>query len=162
MLEVVAAAAMLTTVMAAVMVLIRTSYSAWEAHEQDIERTETLYGALRHFTRQARQANSVTAISNATDIEGSITFVMVDGDSHTWSRAANDIVSYSVSGSTTVNEDLAINITELVFTGYLADGVTQSTDPASIQVVECMAKTTLLHGAGETRTATCRAWLRAW
>ena len=56
MLELIVATAMLTTVMASIVGLVRTSYSAWESHERDLERQKTSsrrYGTLSDkFGRQ--------------------------------------------------------------------------------------------------------------
>ena len=41
-------------------------------------------------------------------------------------------------------------------------GVTPTDVTDDIQVVRCTVQVTLPHGGGETRTITCRAWLRSW
>lgn len=159
MLELIVATAMLTTVMTSVVVLVRTSYTAWELHEQDLERMENAYATLRHIVRNARQAESVVAISDPSDITGQLTLLMPSGESRIWQRQEDDIVYYGIGSAT---DPLATFINELTFIGYQADGVTQTTIPDKVQLIECRVKTVLPHCAGEDRIVRCKAWLRSW
>ena len=159
MLELIVATAMLATVMTSVIALVRTSHTAWEAHEQDFERLENAYATLRHIVRRVRQAESVVMISAPSNIAGQLTLLMPTGESQTWQRKADNIVYFGVGAT---SDRLATFINELRFTGYKADGVTQTTNVNEIQLVECRAKTVLQHGAGEDRIVRCRAWLRTW
>ncbi|HWL72562.1 MAG TPA: hypothetical protein VNQ74_01660, partial [Burkholderiaceae bacterium] len=59
------ATAMMATLMASIVVVMRTGYTTWNAQEADIDALENGYGVLRHFVQQMRQADAVTAISAA-------------------------------------------------------------------------------------------------
>ena len=61
----------------------------------------------------------------------------------------------------TSNQLLAKDIDTLTFTGYEADGVTQTTVVNDIQVVKCTVKSRC-RGRRRTRTVSCRAWIRSW
>ena len=154
-----AATAIMSTVTAAVVVVMNTGYSAWIAQESDIDVLENGYGALRHFARQLRQSTSVTAITAAGNTTGSLSFTTATGAVCTIARNAASDVYYN---NGTSNQLLAKSINAMTFTGYKADGVTATTTIADIQVVQCQVEITLPRGAGITRTLTTRAWLRSW
>jgi hypothetical protein len=142
LLEMMAATAIMATLTVSVVVVMRSGY-----------------GVLRHVVTQMRQASSVSAITAANNIAGSLTFTTPTSVNKTWTRnATNDV--YFNNG--TSNQLLAKNINSLTFTGYKADGVTATTTVADIQVVQCQLQITLPRGAGVTRTLTTRAWVRTW
>jgi hypothetical protein len=154
-----AATAIMATITASVVVVMRSGYAVWKAQEADIDVLENGYGVLRHFVRQMRQATAVTAITASNNPLGSLSFNTPAGATPTWARnASNDV--YFNNG--TSNQLLAKNINSLTFTGYKADGVTATTTVGEIQVVQCQVQITLPRGAGVTRTLTTRAWVRSW
>jgi hypothetical protein len=154
-----AATAIMATLMTSVVVVMRSAYTTWNAQEADIDVLENGYGVVRHFVQQMRQADSVTAITLPANTLGSLTFVTSTGAARTWARnASNDV--YFNNG--TSNQLLAKNINSLTFTGYEADGITATTVVDDIQVVTCTAQITLPRGAGVTRTISGRAWIRSW
>jgi type II secretory pathway pseudopilin PulG len=159
LLEMMAATAIMSTLTAAVVVVMNTGFSAWKAQEADIDVLENGYGVLRHVARQLRQSTSVTAITAANNTTGSLSFIMSSGAASTIARNASSDVYYN---NGTSNQLLAKNINSMTFTGYKADGVTATTTVADIQVVQCQVQITLPRGAGVTRTLTTRAWLRSW
>jgi type II secretory pathway pseudopilin PulG len=159
LLEMMAATAIMATLTVSVVVVMRSGYAVWNAQEADIDVLENGYGVLRHVVTQMRQASSVSAITAANNIAGSLTFTTPTSVNKTWTRnATNDV--YFNNG--TSNQLLAKNINSLTFTGYKADGVTATTTVADIQVVQCQLQITLPRGAGVTRTLTTRAWVRTW
>lgn len=159
LLEMMAATAIMATITASVVVVMRSGYAVWNAQEADIDILENGYGVLRHVVTQMRQATSVTAITASNNTQGSLSFTTSTGVTRTWARnVASDV--YFNNG--TYNQLLAKNINSLTFTGYKADGSTVTATPAEIQVVECRAQITLPRGAGVTRTLTTRAWIRSW
>jgi prepilin-type N-terminal cleavage/methylation domain-containing protein len=160
LLEMMVATAMMATLMTSVVVVMRSGYAVWNAQEADIDVLENGYGVLRHFVQQLRQADSVSTISAASDTTGDLSFLTVSGTTRTWSHNGAPEEVYFNNG--TSNQLLANKIDTLTFTAYEADGVTQTTNVADIQVVKCTVQVTLPQGGGVTRTISCRAWVRTW
>ena len=159
LLEMMAATAIMATITASVVVVMRSGYAVWNAQEADIDILENGYGVLRHFVTQMRQASTVSTITASNNTLGSLSFTTSTGATCTWTRnATNDV--YFNNG--TSNQLLAKNINTLTFTGYEADGITATTTVGDIQVVQCQVQITLPRGAGVTRTLTTRAWIRTW
>jgi hypothetical protein len=159
LLEMMAATAIMATVTASVVVVMRTGYAAWNAQESDIDVLENGYGVMRHFVRQMRQATAVTAITASGNTLGSLSFTTPAGATCTVARNASNEIYYN---NGTSNQLLATGITLMTFTGYKADGVTTTTNVADIQVVQCQVQVVLTRGAGVTRTLTTQAWVRSW
>jgi hypothetical protein len=154
-----AATAIMSTVTAAVVVVMNTGFSAWKAQEADIDVLENGYGVLRHVARQLRQSTNISAITAASNTTGSLSFTMATGAACMIARNSSSDVYYN---NGTGNQLLAKSIDSMTFTGYKADGVTATTTLSDIQVVQCQVQITLPRGAGVTRTLTTRAWLRSW
>jgi hypothetical protein len=154
-----AATAIMSTVTAAVVVVMNTGFSAWKAQEADIDVLENGYGVLRHVARQLRQSTNVSAISAASNTTGSLSFTMASGAACTIARNSSSDVYYN---NGTSNQLLAKSIDSMTFTGYKADGVTATTTVTDIQIVQCQVQITLPRGAGVSRTLSTRAWLRSW
>jgi hypothetical protein len=160
LLEMMTATTIMATLMATVVVVVRSGYAAWNAQEADIDRLENGYGVLRHVAQQLRQSVSVTAISAPASTTGSLTFLPATGAIRTWSYNSGSSEVYFNNGSS--NQVLAKTIGSLNFVGYEADGVTATTAVDDIQVVKCTVTVTLPRGSGVTRTLSCRAWIRSW
>ncbi|HEX4413137.1 MAG TPA: prepilin-type N-terminal cleavage/methylation domain-containing protein [Lacipirellulaceae bacterium] len=159
LLEMMAATAIMATITASVVVVMRSGYAIWNAQEADIDVLENGYGVLRHFFTQMRQATSITAISASNNTQGSLSFTTSSGVTRIWARDASSNVYFN---NGTLNQLLAKNILSLTFTGYKADGVTTTTTVSDIQVVQCQVQIILPRGAGVTRTLTSKAWVRCW
>lgn len=160
LLEMMVATAIMATLMASVVVVIRTGYATWNAQEADIDVLENAYGVLRHVSQQLRQATGVSTITAPGNTSGSLTIVPASGAVRTWSHnAGTKQVSFNNGSSTGL---LAKSINTITFTGYKADGITQTTTVADIQAVRCAVQVTLPHGGGVTRTVSCQAWIRSW
>jgi hypothetical protein len=157
LLEMMVATAMMATLMASVVVVMRSGYAVWNAREADIEILENGYGVLRHFAQQMRQAESVTAISAASDTTGDLSILTALGTTRSWSH--NGVPQQVLFNVGSGNQLLAKDITTLTFVGYEADGTSQTTVVSDIQAVKCTVQMTL---AGATRTISCRAWIRSW
>jgi type II secretory pathway pseudopilin PulG len=160
LLEMMTATTIMATLMATVVVVVRSGYATWNAQEADIDRLENAYGVLRHIAQQLRQANSVTAISAAASTNGSMSFLPASGATRTWSY--NSGTSEVNFNNGTSNQALAKTINSLNFVGYKADGVTATTTVDDIQMVKCTVSVTLPRGGGVTKTVSCRAWIRSW
>jgi prepilin-type N-terminal cleavage/methylation domain-containing protein len=160
LLEMMVATTIMATLMASVVVVMRSGYAVWNAEQADIDALENAYAVLRHFVQQMRQADSVTAISAPSDTSGDLSFLTATGATRSWTHngAPKEIYFDNGAGSGL----LANGIDTLTFTGYEADGVTETTVVNDIQVVECAVQVTLPQGAGVTRTVSCHAWIRSW
>jgi hypothetical protein len=158
--EMMTATAMMATLMASVVVVMRSGYASWNAQEADIDVLENAYGVLRHFVQQLRQADSITAISAPSDTTGDLSFLTVTGTTRSWSHNGGPQQVFFNNG--TANQLLARNIDALSFTAYEADGVTETTFVNDIQLVKCTVQVTLPRGGGQTRTVSGRAWVRSW
>ena len=134
LLEMMTATTIMATLMATVVVVVRSGYAAWNAQEADIDRLENGYGVLRHVAQQLRQADSVTAISAPASTTGSLSFLPATGATRTWSYNSGTSEVYFNNG--TSNQVLAKTIDTLNFVGYEADGVTPTTTVDDIQVRE--------------------------
>jgi hypothetical protein len=154
------ATTIMATLMASVVVVMRSGFEVWNAQEADIDALENAYSVLRHFVQQMRQADSVTAISAPSDTTGDLSFLTASGATRTWSHSGAPKEITFNNGVT--SGLLAKGIDTLTFTGYEADGVTQTTVVNEIQVVNCAVQVTLPRGGGVTRTVSCRAWIRTW
>lgn len=159
LLEVLAAATLMATLMASSMVVLRGSYTAWLTHEADLERLESAYALLRHVTRDIRQAQAVASISDATSPSGSLELLMADGSSFHWEH--QPLTNEVLFGMTTPTSLLADNIDEFTLIGYDADEVATAVI-GDIRSVRCEVTVTLPNSASTTRTVSCTAWLRSW
>ncbi|MEM6331572.1 MAG: prepilin-type N-terminal cleavage/methylation domain-containing protein [Planctomycetota bacterium] len=159
LIELLAAVAITGTLMASSMVVIRSSYAAWQAHEGDLERTEAAYAVLRHIVRGIRQADGVASVTAASDTTGKLELVTAGGSNVYWEHTGTGDGVVVYNGTTGV---LAMGIDQLSFTAYEADGATATTTADDIQLIRCTAKVTLPRGAGQTRTVTSYGWIRSW
>lgn len=157
LIEMVAATVIMATVMASVVVLVRSGYGVWNAYEQDIDINENAYGLLRHVVRQLRQAEAITAISGPSDTAGYLSFTTPSGTINTWTTSGNQVMFNNGSG----DQLLAKSIDGLTFIGYDAAG-NQTTTPEDIQKVRCIAQVTLTQGGGTSKTDSTTAWIRSW
>jgi prepilin-type N-terminal cleavage/methylation domain-containing protein len=160
LLEMMIATTIMAALMTSVVVVLRSGYAVWNAQEADIDTLENGYAVLRHFVQQMRQAESVAAISAPSDTTGDLSFVTATGLTRSWSH--NGALKEITFNNGVSSGLLARSIDALTFTGYEADGVTQTTVVDDIQVVKCAVQVTLPQGAGVTRTVSCQAWLRSW
>jgi prepilin-type N-terminal cleavage/methylation domain-containing protein len=160
LLEMMVATTIMAMLMTSVVVIVRSGYAVWNAQEQDIAIANNANAVLRHFVRELRQGVGVTAISAASSTSGNLSFITASGTTKSWSHNSGAAqVSFNNGTSAQV---LAPTITELNFIGYEADGVTQTTVVDDIQIVKCSVKVTMTQGGGQTRTVSCRAWVRSW
>jgi len=161
LMELIVTTAMLATLSASCMVIVRTSYTAWNRHEDDLAQRQQGLVVLQHIIRHTRQAASVIAISPSTETSGSISMLDAAGNILVWQHnAGTKEVRFGITTATNV---LATNIEELGFVAFKADGTTPTTDPGLIHVVQCTTKINITRPAGtETIATSNRAWLRAW
>src|SRR6476661_8293418 len=86
LLEMMAATAIMATLTASVVVVMRSGYAVWNAQEADIDILENGYGVLRHFVTQMRQATAITAITASNNTAGSLSFMTSSNVTRTWAR----------------------------------------------------------------------------
>ena len=88
LLELVIAMTLLSVVMTATTVVLRTARQAWEAHEADHVRIRTAHSAVRHIIRQVRDAAEVVSVTNSRKVSSTLSVRMNDGDQLTWKHDA--------------------------------------------------------------------------
>ena len=151
---------MLATVATAVSVVVRGAHAAWEAQENDYHRLEAAHAVVLHVVRGIRQATAVTAVTDPSEVAGSLSLLMPTGDTHVWDRdSGTDEVNFGVSAASDL---LAEGITALTFTAYEADGVTPTTTVDDVHSIKCQVTVQLTQGGGTARSVSCWAWLRSW
>lgn len=160
LLELILATTLLSTLVAATGIVLRTGHAAWEANNADAVRIASANAVLRHVARRVRQAQAVTNISSVGDASGTLSLSMPTLETYVWDHDdVGDLVSFGVS---TADSVLAEEITELSFTGYEADGVTQTAVADDIHSVKCQVSVQLPRDTGGARSVSCMAWLRSW
>lgn len=158
LLEMMASTTIMAAVMGAVVVVVQSSYSCWNAHESDLDIEENAYAVLNHFVREMRQATAITDISAANNNAGTLSIKNASGTTESWALSGTTVTFDNGSGA----QNLATSINQLNFVGYQPDGVTATTTVANIQMIKCTVQVTLSHGAGVTRTVSTTAWVRSW
>lgn len=161
LLELMATTAIMAVLTTSTVVLMRTSYTAWNRHEDDHSQREAGVRVLRHIARQTRQMKGAVAISAASDNSGSLSLLASDGRVLVWDHdSATDQVLF---GETVATDVLATDIEELTFVGLKVDGTTPTVDPGLIHSIDCTTKVILTRPTGPVIvTSSCQAWLRAW
>jgi prepilin-type N-terminal cleavage/methylation domain-containing protein len=158
LLELVIATAIMAAVVTAAASLLRTSQSVWAAHDGDAAKLDAAHATALHIVRQLRQCTSISAITPAAQTDGSISAVNGSGQTIVWSRVGSQ-VRYGVTTATNVLSD---GISQLRFTGFMADGTTTTTTVGDIQSVLVTVVVTLDRDTNATKTISSRVWLRAW
>lgn len=161
LLELIITTAMLAGLTTSCMVVVRTSYTAWNRHEDDHALRQAGLDVLNHIVRTVRQARAVEDISLASDNSGTLTVLDVNGNLLVWDHdAGSKEVRYGITSASNL---LATNIEELTFVGYKLDGLTTTTESGLIHSIECTSKVNVTRPSGpQTISTSCRAWLRAW
>lgn len=157
LLEVMTATMISAAMMTSSVVLLRSNYAAWQAHEADIDRSANAAAVLRHLVQHVRQAVGVTAITAASNTSGSLAIALADGTLLTWAHSGSSVTLAVNSG---ITQPLASDIQTLRFVGYEADGLTTTVTPGDIQTIRVTLTT--LQPAGGTRTYSSCAWVRSW
>lgn len=160
MLELIIATTLMTTLVVAVGVVVRTGRTAWDAQQGDAERIAAANNAVRHVVRRIRQAQAVAHITAPSETSGTLSLLMPLGEVLVWRHdAASRVVYFGVGSADSV---LAEEILNLSFVGYKADAITQTTANREIQSVRCQVRVQLPRETGGDRTVSCWGWLRAW
>ena len=133
LLEVLIATAMLATIVTSVTVVLRTNIDLWQDYQVSQINHDSAHGVMRHLIRQIRQCNSVVAISGSSDDTGTLELLMSDGTKYVWNADGSDVYY----GEETASTILGNGIAALTFTGYEADGTTETSDITKIQLIRC-------------------------
>ena len=165
LLELIVSTAMLAALSTSCMVIVGTSYTAWQRHEDDHSQRQSGLAVLQHIARKVRQAKEVTAITASNDYSGSLSLLDVDGNVLVWEH--DDSTNEVLYGIGTATEVLATGIENLKFIGVGPDGNSTTTEPELIHVVECTAQVSLARPVGTPGgdvavVTSIRAWIRAW
>ena len=160
LLEMMIASTLLTAVVAAVGIVLRTGHVAWRAQCADAERIASAHATLRHITRSARQAQSVAAISGPNDTSGALSLLMPSGETYAWAHDSR--TGQVLFGVGKADELLAEGIAELRFVGYAGDGTTETSVPEEIRSVKSTVRVELPRQANGSRTVSCHVWVRSW
>lgn len=161
LLELTVTMTMLAIISTASMSLVRTSYTAWNRHDDDLSQRREALALQRHLSRHIRQATSVMEMSNSSDVSGNISLLMSTGDIYVWDHnATTKQVLFGVGSATSV---LAQGIEELSFTGFGADGTSEVTDVGLIHAITPTLEYNLERPAGTVSyTTSCQSWIRSW
>ena len=157
LLEVMTAVSLSATLMASSFVVLRSSYTAWQAHESDLDAAATPAAVLRHLRQHTRQAFAVTSISSAVDTSGHLAIQRTDGSTLRWEHSGTQVTLQLASDTP---QPLADGVVALTMVGYEADGVTPTTEPSDVQTVQATVTASLPDGG--TRTVSSYTWVRAW
>ncbi len=158
LLELVLSTSMMALLLVPVVGLLKTSHNVWEAYESDHTRLDSLQATTRHLMRRLRDTNEIVSLSAPESTAGAISVRQSGGLVETWWRMG-DQVWYHRNGTTSL---LANDIAALSFVGFEKDGVTPTTDPRRVQIVEVIAKVQLDRENHSEKTSRCRVWLRPW
>lgn len=155
LLELVIASTLLTGVVAAVSVVMRTGYTTWSARDGDLQKIEAAQATVRHLVRSIRQAKGVISLSGT-----SLRLAMPGGQTRAWSYdSSTGTVNFGIP---TASSLLADGLSGFSLTGYRADGVTVTTAPARVQLIKVQTQVMLPRDAGGSRTISCLAWVRSF
>ena len=161
LLELTVTVAILAMVSTATMGLVRTSYTAWNRHDDDQSQRREALALLKHLSRHVRQSQAVMAISGSSDASGNLSLLMSTGDIYVWEH--NSSTKEVTFGIGTADSLLATGIEEFTVAGMGADGTTEETDVGLVHSVEATAKFNLTRPTGTVlETNSSRAWLRSW
>jgi hypothetical protein len=157
LLELIMATTLMTTMVATVGVVLRTGHMTWQAQQGDAVQIRTAHATLRHIVRRVRQARAVLDLNTAS---GKLQVLMPSGEELSW-RLQGDELSFGIDTNNPMDL-LSTGITQLILTGYEADGTTETEILDDIHSIKCQVSVELPRETNATRTVSCRAWLRAW
>ena len=164
LLEMIIAMTLLSLVMSAVSVVLRTGREAWDAHESDSVRLRTAHASVRHIVRSAREASEILNITTGVTSNARLTIRLTDGDTLTWQhdsrRKTISLTQTSVSSTPAI---IAENVETLEFVPYRIDGgVFTSNLIDRAQEIEVRVGVLLPRETPVLRQATARVWLRSF
>lgn len=164
LLELVIAGSMLAVVATSISVVMRTCRTVWETNDNEYGTLRQAHAVTTHFVRQARECVRVNSISTSGD---SISLSLRDGGTLTWRWAATEpsglsncvLVRFSNQAS---ESPVAANISNLLFTGYEADGVTTTKTPEDIRLIKIAVTVAIPTQVGGSGVVVSNVWVRTW
>lgn len=162
LLEMIIAMTLLSVVMSAVSVVLRTAREAWDAHETDSVRLRTAHASVRNIVRATREASEIVNITTGVTANASLTIRLTDGDTLTWQHDSRlktiSLTQTSVSSTPTI---IAEGVETLEFVPYRVDGGLFSSSMIDrAQEIEVRVGVVLPHETPVIRQAAARVWLR--
>jgi prepilin-type N-terminal cleavage/methylation domain-containing protein len=157
LLEMMSALTITAVLMASSMVVLRSSYAVWQAHEADLNTASAGNAVLRNIVQTIRQADAITAPDSGGSATSTLTILRADGDTITWDLSLGS-VTHQINNDAA--QPLANDVTSLSFLAYEADGTTLASTADQAQVIHC--EVTANRPSGGTRTVSSFVWLRSW
>ncbi len=160
--EMVIAMTLLSTVMTAVTVVLRTGRDAWHAHEADHVRTRIAHASVRHIVRAVREASEILSITTGVSQNSRLTVRLPDGDTLTWQHdATGKTISLTQTSISNTPSIIAQNIETLEFIPSRVDGgVFRSNMIDRAQEIEIRVGVVLPRETPVVRRAIGCVWLR--
>lgn len=176
LLELIIASAMIAVVMTSVSLVLRTARTSWEASDGDYSSMHHAMTVARHFVRQCREGRMVHELGAGGK---SVTVQKSSGEILRWEYSASDSsvtlvylqptvtvplgTAIPVSSMNVVNKvPLAYEISDLSFIGYEADGVTTTTNPEDMQLLEIRLTVPTPSKSTPMTTLSSHVWVRSW
>lgn len=163
LLELVVASSLLAGMVSGFSLIMRSARQSWELVDDEYAAMHQVQALVRHFVRAARESHGVVAISP----DGTRITIEGEGDRRlTWSWNTSKGQS---GGRVTFRDsqrggaaDLAHDIRSLQFQGYALDGVTRTSDPEEIRVIEVAASVAPSEESAHLKTVRSKVWIRVW
>lgn len=162
LIEMVIAMTLLSTVMTAVTVVLRTGREAWQTHEADHVRTRTAHASVRHIVRAVREASEIVNITTGVTANSRLTVRLSDGDTLTWQHdSAGKTISLTQTSISNTPTVIAEDIESLEFLPFRVDGgLFSSSMMHRAQELEIRVGVVLPRETPVIRRAIGRVWLR--
>lgn len=162
LLEMIISMTLLSIVMSASTVALRTGRQAWEAHETDSIRTRTAHACVRHIVRAAREASEIVSVTTGVPTNTRLVVKLNDGDTLAWEHdAARKQILFTQSSVSSSPSVIANDIETLEFRPFRIDGRRfRASLIDRVQQLEVSVGVTLPREIPVTRRAEGTVWLR--
>lgn len=157
LLEVMTALSISAVLMASSMVILRSSYAAWQAHEADLNVAASGNAVLRNIVQTIRQAEAIVGPDSGGSSTSTLTILRADSSTITWALSGSQVTHQINSDAT---QPLASGVTGLAFNAYLADGTTMASTADEVHAIHCEVTTN--KPSGGSRTVSSFVWVRSW
>lgn len=157
LLEVMVALSISAVLMASSMVILRSSYTAWQVHEADLNVAASGNAILRNIVQTVRQAEAIVSPDSGGSSTSTLTILRADSSTITWALSGSEVTHQINSDSA---QPLAGGVTGLAFNAYLADGTTLASTADEVHAIHCEVTTN--KPSGGTRTVSSFVWMRSW